>query len=442
MRVDTRYALLIFFFFTVVYLLLQGAKAGYTVDANATFRITASLVEEGDLFPQVRSKQGIFQALAYVPFYLLGDAIAARYPDANPDDIRRRALCWMNGLLSAVTCAVLYLLCREMGAGLVASRNVALAAGLSTMMLPYARYDYNKVPSELLISLLLLAVYRLCRRGSKTDFLYFGLWIGLLAGIRLELLAVVPGLAVLIWFRRRSSWTRAVVLPGTILAGTLVGMVLWYQWSRWGGVSGYEVAFNRSPLVGLYGFFFSLGKSLFLYNPIFILLPAALWCFRRSDWLPTWVLVVGPPMLLYSWWSNWWGGWAWGPRHLLPIVPILAAPLAVSLTHWRSGVWTCLFWHLTALGIFVQLLGIALDFNDGILTLFRQGRTEPMLIYLWPFGGIANHARLVFRWPLDLGLLHYFFYDPIRAVGLTIGCISLAILCLLKLRVSREEILT
>ncbi|MFH1743591.1 MAG: hypothetical protein ABIH23_31695 [bacterium] len=443
MRLDTRQALLIFLFLTLVYLLLQGAKPGYTVDADPTYQLTASILEEGTLFPQVRVKQGFVQALAYIPFYMAGDTIAGLHPGVNPDHVRRRALCWMNALLAAGTCSVLFLLCREMGAALIMSRNVALATGLSTMLLPYSRYDYNKMPAALLVTLVLLAAYRCCRRGNRSDFLLFGSWVGLLVGIRLEFLVIMPGLAWLIWLRRRPHLRPADCLPGMLVASVLIGTVLLYQWSRWGGVSGYELAFNRSPIQGLYGFAFSLGKSLFLYNPILVLLPVVLWRFRRSEWFTVWGVAVIPIVLFYAWWSNWWGGWAWGPRHLLPLVPLFAAPLAVGLTHRRSLGLECLFWHLTSLGIVLQLFGITLDFNDGILTLYNQRVTEPMLIYLWPFGGIANHARVLFLWPVplwDFGVMHYWFYNPsTRVVAMTVGALLLAVLCLLKLRVSRED---
>ena len=443
MRTDTRNAWLIFCFFALVYSLLQGTKPGYTVDANATFRLTAELVHTGTISTDVRAKQGIFHAIAYVPFYVIGDIVARFHPEANPDDVRRRALCWMNGVLSAAVCAVLYLICREFGAAASASRNVALAAGLSTMILPYARYDYNKVPAELLVCLLLLSAWRVSKRGKPADFVLLGLWVGLLAGIRLELLIIVPFLVGFILYQRRTDLNVSKVLPAALVALLFVGFVFWYQWSRWRGISGYEGGFNRLPIVGMYGLLFSLGKSIFLYNPILVCLPWVVWKWRKSDFVPIWLLAVGPAFLLYSWWSNWWGGWAWGPRHLLPIIPLLAAPLAVAFTETRSGIMRFFFWYLTALGIAIQLLGITIDFNDGINTLYKQGVTEPMVIYLWPFGGIANHAKLIARIPFivcDFGVLRYFLYYPSgRVFGLAAGAALLALLCLFRLRVDYKE---
>ncbi len=443
MHADTRNAWYLFFFFAVVYLLLQGTKPGYTVDANATFRLTAELVHNGAISREVRAKQGIFQAIGFVPFYAIGDMFAQFHPDENPNEIRRRALCWMNGLLSAITCAVLYLLCREFGAGICSSRNVVLAAGLSTMMLPYARYDYNKVPAALLLCLLLFSVLRICRYGKSRDFFLFGLWAGLLAGVRIELLIVLPGLVAFIVYRRRTDLVVSKIVPGAAVALGLIAFVFWYQWSRWRGISGYEGGFNYLPITGMYGFLFSLGKSMFLYNPILVLLPVVFWKYRPTDCFPLWILAVGPAFVLYSWWSNWWGGWAWGPRHLVPIIPLLTIPLAVALTRTRSALFRFSFWYLAALGIAIQLLGISIDFNDGINTLFEQGATEPMVIYLWPFGGIANHVRLLSRIPFsicDFGIMRYFLYHPsTRVLALITGAVLVAILSLLRLRTWNEK---
>ena len=442
MKANSRHSLLIFLFFAAIYLLLQGAKPGYTVDANAVYQLTQSIVDRGEMFPQVRLKQGVFHALIFIPFYKLGDWLAANHPGSDPDGIRRRALCWLNGVLAAMACAALFLLCREMGAGLAASRNVALAAGLSTMILPYSRYEYNKIPAMLLLTLLLWSICRYRRLGQKKDFLFAGLWAGLLVGFRLEFLLLFPGLIVL-GFRQKKPAVFSDLWPGILMAGGLAALVIGYQWSRWGGVAGYEGGFNPLPFEGLYGFFFSLGKSLFLYNPILLLLPLVLWGSRGSDWWGPWWLVVGPMLVFYGWWSNWWGGWAWGPRHLVPLIPLLAAPLALETGSSHGPIRCYAFWFLTMLGIFIQLLGIAVDFNDGIARLYGQGVTEEMLVYLWPFGGIANHARIVAQMPvvlLDFGVLQYFLvYASTRILAAALVGFLLAVLALLKLRVSPED---
>ena len=148
-------------------------------------------------------------------------------------------------------------------------------------------------------------------------------------------------------------------------------------------------------------------------------------------------------LVFYGWWSNWWGGWAWGPRHLVPLIPLLAAPLALETGSSHGPIRCYAFWFLTMLGIFIQLLGIAVDFNDGIARLYGQGVTEEMLVYLWPFGGIANHARIVAQMPvvlLDFGVLQYFLvYASTRILAAALVGFLLAVLALLKLRVSPED---
>ena len=121
--------------------------------------------------------------------------------------------------------------------------------------------------------------------------------------------------------------------------------------------------FLASLLPGLAGVLFSPNRGLLVFSPIFLVATpfwlSALW--RRGP-NPLWgYLAVGAflHLLLYASWSVWWGGWSFGYRLLIEMLPVLILFLAIAWECWASlRVWRqSLFWALAAASLYVQILG-------------------------------------------------------------------------------------
>lgn len=443
---DWRLPLLLGLFFLLFVTPLLGRKVGYTVDATPSFLLTQAILSEGVLFPQeISVKQGYIYSIAYIPFYLLGTALHPLFPDLPIEHTQRKMLCWMNILITALTIALVARALARLGFGKSAQAGVAALYGFGTLALFYARTDYNKSLAGLLLFSAFYVFLRFAQTRSNLDALVLGVVCGCLIALRLELGVVIPILLGFAW-REAKSWRPvAIALAPVVVLGAFV---VFYNWLYWDGAvaGGYEGGFSANPFPGVYGFLFSPGKSVWVFCPPLLLLPLLIRPFSyqvRVFFIP-WALTCAAVFLLYSFWGNWWGGWGYGPRHLVPLLPLLALPLAAAFSNnveqppsavrfqaisppaWLMPV--MLF--LGLVGLVVQLLGALFDFNDIILTLMNRGVTESQLIWEPIFNPILHHMlalqyQPIERWDIGWVALWLRWGAPVCIALLTLWCAAL-----------------
>ncbi len=88
---------------------------------------------------------------------------------------------------------------------------------------------------------------------------------------------------------------------------------------------------------GVVGLLVSPGEGLLWYCPCVLLSVIALRKIKNR-WLEAWTIIAlaAASLLLHSLWSAWDGGWSWGPRLLLPVLPGLVALTGVLSNGWRK----------------------------------------------------------------------------------------------------------
>jgi hypothetical protein len=339
----------------------------------------------------------------------------------------------------------LFLLLRLSGEAAVALRLsrrtaafVAVATGLATQMWPSASTLYADNSAAFLVALALWSLVRMrLRRASDAGFLLAAVAAAVACLCTNNLVLACPALAIY-GLAELNARRRAGALPAGRLAGLIVlaalpflavaAVQLWYNHARYGSVwdSGYgrhpqvsALGFSTPLLVGLYGIFLSSGRSLFLYSPLCLLALAGARPFARRLPRET-ALVLGaavPLVVFYAKWWAWHGGWEWGGRFYLFLIPLL---MWVSAPAWRwmdrldhpARRWR--LWGLGALvavSLFVQGLGVlvhpgwfwAMQASE-VATLphsrFEKGvweiRDEAPLAHFVPeFSPVAGHAWLV-----------------------------------------------
>lgn len=424
-----RLALLVAALYLVFMTPLLGRKLGYTVDATPSFQLTRAIVNEGTLFPDVKVKQGWLYSIAYLPFYGLGSLLHATVFQSQPLDwVQRKCMCWMNMVFAAMTLGLIARTLGRLGYSQSAQCGTALLYGFTTLGFSYARYDYNKT----LAGLLLIAAFYFWLRNkqstSNSKIPINALWCGAcfmaLLMVRLELAVLTPIFILGFYQPKMPIAKQAPSLLFALFAATGILFFIAYNQMYWSGEAsgGYEGSFVLYPSAAILGFLGSPGKSLFLFNPIFLLLPLLVRHFynRNQAAALLWGGLCVVFFLLYSFWGNWWGGWGYGPRHLVPMLPLLALPIAEAI-EMRSASTHVVLFLLGAFGLLVQLLGALVDFNDVILFLANKGITEQQLIWQALVNPITYHAKVAYavepaRWDIGWMWLWTQLSFPIFAV--------------------------
>jgi hypothetical protein len=136
--------------------------------------------------------------------------------------------------------------------------------------------------------------------------------------------------------------------------------------------TGYFFATFNHPLVaGLYGLLLSPAAGLFIYVPLLPLALVGLFlAMRRLPLLASTALVLlALRILVYAGWFGWSAYWAWGPRYLVPAMPVLAVGLIEVCRRWSGlhlGVMAAVAFVLAVSGL-VQVVGAAIGYEHAAM---------------------------------------------------------------------------
>jgi hypothetical protein len=386
----------LFIFFLSIYLLTSGGRI-VSSDCNTMFLLTQSIVEkhtiaipygngyvgpDGRLYP----KAGIGQAILSVPFYVLARAVYHRsgFGELESGYLLRFVTSTIEPVAAAIAVVLLLHICLCLGYGVRTSVALSFALGLTTPLWVYSKSFLTEPLTTTLLLGTILGLLAFKRSGRRRHLFLSGLCAAIAILTKYAMvLAVVPIIAFFVGsclpMKHRSSELSGFSAVCRLLAfGTplvvCVGVALWYNHARFGSIfeSGYSVettreGFGTPLLVGLYGQLFSSGKSIFLYAPVLVLALGGFSLFRRKfgaeALLFASIFVVN--VLFYSKFISWAGDGSWGPRYLVPFVPLLLVPVGSLLSSETAGklLWG-FFVFLAVTGFLVQVGGVAIYFGS------------------------------------------------------------------------------
>jgi len=342
------------------------------------------------------SKNTAGQAIAALPLVALGEAAAsaARLSPGRHALAVRFVASFFNAIVAALLLACFYVVARRMRVSARVALVTALLLGFTTPLWVYAK-SFMAEPLQALGLLLLLAglagvfdegpaaapAPAPSARSQWAAFL--GAFIAISA--KLSMLPIAAFSIFAAFGRPRRAW----IAPALGLAAALAGHAL-YNVARFHtpfetgyGAQATSAGFTTPWWVGLYGLVISSGKGVLWFAPVLWVVFAALRvtadpgglpleASRMREWyrsrrpadrvrLGAWMALYGA-LSLYSRFQHWAGDGSFGPRYLLPVVPLLFLVVAIALERGPRPLrrWAVV---LGLCGLLVQIGGVAIYFG-------------------------------------------------------------------------------
>ncbi len=376
-----------------------------TKSAEAALHLSITTPEPGGVQTPLYWFYEFGQPVLAIPLYLLADRLAGLFPLAEHTYITRFVLTLFNVGVTAATVAQLYRLGRALGYGARAATLTALVYGLGTLAWPYSRTFFRDPLVGLALVSALLALVRWRVEGGRRPALSAGAWLLLAVASKLTAVVLVPlfvayalsGPAARRYrarLRRREAG--AIAAPRYALVAAAVAVLLLGGAVFLGVRAKFDDLHGHYDLVGrvlagrqdlsyavraLYGLTLSPGKGLLPFAPPVLAGLIGLGFLARTRRAEA--LLCGAAgglfVLIYSFDTGWHGGACWGPRYLLPVLPLLMLPFGALATRvWaarrtgRGQVGLALLGVLLLAGGVVQVAALAVDPIEYYLDVLRH----------------------------------------------------------------------
>ena len=470
---DVAIAFCLFVLLFACYMLAYSGQL-HTIDEVVRFAVTESIAKHGQfdinqiawsqwaLSPATRqgsfglqgnvfSKKGIAFSLLAVPLYW----VALMTPQVG----LVQTTMVFNPLITALTGMVVFLYARRLGYSPGISLVTALVFGLNTIAWVYSKFFLDESLSALTLFLAAYFLLRFRSRPHLTESALVGLTLGLAVAIKTINLALVPIYVLYLiltpWQTENEQqekswkmWSVLLLLVPVIIVCLLLGL---YNLVRFGNPlsTGYDLGagetFSNPLWLGLYGFLFSPYKSIFLYSPILLacLVSFPLFFKRHREESGLFGLIVIAHLVLFATWYMWWGGFAWGPRFLVPLTPFLAItlpPLVEAVLTRGSLPAKLALAALALLSTAVQILGVSVNFvlyEIKLREIFPAPEVNPALydppaLYDLRYSPVLGQLQLLSREYSDLAWLGPDWIDwPVLVF--TLGLILLSAVAIFQL---------
>lgn len=346
------------------------------IDGQIRYEVATNLVNEGR--PVIRDPALRWAGLPaghdlYAP-YNAGASIAG-LPlvwlglTSHNQETQRFLFSFTSALAGGFLAAMLYLFYLTLGVEHRAALKWVGVSVFGTMIWPLATSTFDQMQHAALILLAVQLGRASARKQSYWLAMGGGLAVAALLNYQESYALLVPALALSTLGGLRQGSSRRFCI---FLAVAGLGLLGWltYNAVRFGDPLFFFGKFPReghpsrsffgNPIAGFLSLLFSPGKSILLYSPPVVLgLLGIRGLWRKDPALALTVVCVSTVQLLFISSLRFFGSdWAWGPRYLVPLLPLWALPIPFTSTstlrrNVRSAV--------VALGIVVQVMAVSVD---------------------------------------------------------------------------------
>jgi hypothetical protein len=397
-RRDGRLARLVCLTFFAYYLLTSGGHH-YSIDGILMFESARQLAFRhsfvldppvtwgGEVIRVNRFSPGF--TLAYLPALALASPALYWMPSWRPTpydptvahnpelygNVAYLLCAWLNPLIVALTGSLVFVIARRLGLTPCWAVIAALVYGVASPAAAYARYDFSQPLAGLALTVAAYVLIDAASTHRLRPIVTAGAALGAMFATRPELGVLIAWVGVWLGIQGRRSGARAIMVRMATLATVSIPALAFYfwlnhvrygDWTRTGYPPLTRLFWSSIFLQGAAGLLLSPGHGLLIFYPLsWLALPGLRRLVKEHHAVGMlWSGLIAASFLLYACFRWWWAGWSWGPRLLIPIVPLLT----VAATFWaargraRTAPWRVrLFAALATLGVVVAWNGILFD---------------------------------------------------------------------------------
>ncbi|HEV8132250.1 MAG TPA: hypothetical protein VGQ81_13450, partial [Acidobacteriota bacterium] len=334
------------------------------------------------------AKSGIGQPLLVVPLLAV-----ARFFTHRPA-LERFIVSLFCPFLGAITVMLLFHLIVSLGFPSIPAFVTVCSLAFGTFFFAQAKFFMNHMLAAMLLVLGILCVREVLQHRSVWLLFASGLSAGWIVLARIDCFTyalLIPLYWVLNGQPEGSRRLRSALLLGAGLALSLSMLAVWNV-TRSGHIFdlGYNLrdpsqpsydAFDAPFLAGFFGQLFNLETGLIWYAPPLLVSVLGFRALNRVHFPLTIVTALGLllPLSFYAKFSNWRGEISWGPRFLLPALPLLAVACApVWEQYFAKGRHKKILLTTLLLGLAVQLCGVLADHNRGFVMTSERIARQPL----------------------------------------------------------------
>ena len=341
---------------------------------------------------------GIGHALYSIPFYVVARVAekATGLALGKPEVLPKAGFVVGSAFAAALAVWVAFLFAWRISSDVRASVETAAAIGFGTLVWTYAKFGFNAPLATLSVLFGTYGAWVGARLNRPGMLVLGGVGLGAALLVKHELALVCLPIGLWLIAESKSDW-RLVIRRG-LLSGTpvvvAVLITLYYNHVRFGNPfdTGYlrdETLAIGSFSAGFVGLLFSPGRSVFIYSPVVVGGLAAMIALRRRD-PATLLLFAGEFAIMLCFYAslvNWDAERSYGPRYLLPVIPLLVLPIAGLISKSRALA------GLLVLSVIVQIPGVLVDFSKVGAARVIGPRTETERQWTWGASGLAINTR-------------------------------------------------
>ncbi len=317
------------------------------------------------------SKYQLGEVVLQIPFFLIGYFLSLIYKGIHADYITMFFTSISNCVVTALLCLVFYKFLRLFSVSDKISILVTIALGLGTFIFPFSKQGYREpiVGFCVLIGAYYIIKYKMFR--LEKYLLFSGIAIGWACFTRIDSLYMIPPFLLYILFikDKKRLIIKITYFFSPIVFFIIITAIINYSITKnfmdvgYGSSIFYYISFNPiNILYNIYGFFFSSGKSVFLYAPVAILFFPMIYKFIRvhRNEAIFFLAIIIFNFSFYSLFKGFFmGGFCWGPRFPYSTIPFFLVPTVYYLQD--SKIRRYIFVILLVLGILVQLPSVLVN---------------------------------------------------------------------------------